>query len=62
MEIPRPCMKGASAHDFLVSKTEAIPLHRLALDAGLNDRRRPQAFIQLASSLRNVSPEPDVRP
>ncbi|XAS64258.1 tetratricopeptide repeat protein [Pseudarthrobacter sp. So.54] len=55
-------MKGASAHDFLVSKTEAIPLHRLALDAGLNDRRRPQAFIQLASSLRNVSPEPDVRP
>lgn len=44
----------ASVHDFLGSETEAIFLYRLALDAGLDDRRRPQALIQLASSLRNV--------
>lgn len=44
----------ASVHDFLGRETEAIPLYRLALDAGLDDRRRPQALIQLASSLRNV--------
>ena len=44
----------ASVHDFLGRETEAIPLYRLALDAGLDERRRPQALIQLASSLRNV--------
>ena len=44
----------ASVHDFLGSETEAITLYRLALDAGLDDRRRTQALIQLASSLRNV--------
>ena len=44
----------ASVHDFLGSETEAIPLYRLALEAGLDDRRRTQALIQLASSLRNV--------
>lgn len=44
----------ASVHDFLGCETEAIPLYRRALDAGLDDKRRPQALIQLASSLRNV--------
>ncbi|MCC9145067.1 tetratricopeptide repeat protein [Arthrobacter sp. zg.Y919] len=44
----------ASVHDFLGQEAEAIPLYRLALDAGLDDRRRIQALIQLASSLRNV--------
>lgn len=44
----------ASVHDFLGRDTEAIPLYRLALDAGLDDRRRLQVLIQLASSLRYV--------
>ena len=44
----------ASVHDFLGNEAEAIPLYRLALDAGLDDRRKTQALIQLASSLRNV--------
>lgn len=35
----------ASVHDFLGRETEAIPLYRLALEAGLDDRRRIQALI-----------------
>ena len=44
----------ASVHDFLGHETEAIPLYRRALNAGLDDGRRIQALIQLGSSLRNV--------
>ena len=44
----------ASVHDYLGREHEAVPLYRAALDAGLGGERRPQAVIQLASSLRNV--------
>ncbi|WP_162943610.1 tetratricopeptide repeat protein [Arthrobacter celericrescens] len=44
----------ASVHDFLGRESEAIPLYERALELGLDDSRRPQACIQLASSLRNV--------
>ena len=44
----------ASVHDFLGREGEAIPLYQRALDLGLDDVRRPQALVQLASSLRNV--------
>lgn len=44
----------ASVHDYLGRESAAIPLYRQALDLGLDDTRRPQALIQLASSLRNV--------
>jgi tetratricopeptide (TPR) repeat protein len=43
-----------SALDFLGREAEAIPLYRQALEAGLDNERRPQALIQLASSLRNA--------
>lgn len=48
----------ASVHDSLGYEQEAVDLYRAALDAGLAGERRPQAMIQLASSLRNVG-EPD---
>ncbi len=44
----------ASVHDALGDEREAVDLYRAALDAGLAGERRPQAVIQLASSLRNV--------
>lgn len=44
----------ASVHDFLGRESDAVPLYRAALDAGLSGDRRPQAIVQLASSLRNV--------
>ena len=44
----------ASVLDFLGREAEAIPLYRSALDGGLPEAKRPQAVIQLASSLRNV--------
>jgi hypothetical protein len=44
----------ASVHDFLGFENDAIPLYRAALDAGLSGERKPQAVIQLASSLRNT--------
>ncbi|GAA1654798.1 tetratricopeptide repeat protein [Actinoplanes couchii] len=44
----------ASVHDFLGREAEAIPLYEQALAAGLQPPRRPQAIIQLGSSLRNV--------
>ncbi|MFJ3958409.1 tetratricopeptide repeat protein [Arthrobacter sp. NPDC090010] len=44
----------ASVHDFLGHENQAIPLYQAALDGGLDGERRPQAVIQLASSLRNV--------
>ncbi|ARJ06288.1 hypothetical protein GCM10010988_15090 [Cnuibacter physcomitrellae] len=48
----------ASVHDSLGYEQEAVDLYRSALEAGLDGERRPQAVIQLASSLRNVG-EPD---
>jgi len=46
--------EAASARDFLGLEPEAAPLYRRALELGLDDRRRPQAIIQLASTLRNL--------
>lgn len=39
-------------HDSLGRTGEAIALYRRAIAAGLDDERRPQAALQLASSLR----------
>jgi hypothetical protein len=44
----------ASAHDYAGQEPLAEPLYRAALDAGLDDDRRPRAVIQLASTLRNL--------
>jgi tetratricopeptide (TPR) repeat protein len=51
---PDATYEWASIHDFLGREAEAIPLYREALDNGLSGDRRQRAFIQLASSLRNV--------
>jgi tetratricopeptide (TPR) repeat protein len=51
---PEALYEWASVHDFLGLEAEAVPLYRAALDAGLAGDRRPQAVIQLASSLRNI--------
>jgi len=44
----------ASAHDSTGRPDIAVPLYRDALNAGLGGRRRREATIQLASSLRNL--------
>ncbi|MER6139237.1 tetratricopeptide repeat protein [Streptomyces sparsogenes] len=44
----------ASAYDATDHEEEAAPLYRAALDAGLSGPRRRQAWIQLASTLRNL--------
>ncbi|MDQ4213021.1 tetratricopeptide repeat protein [Microbacterium sp. ASV81] len=44
----------AGARDSAGRPDEAVPLYRLALERGLDDDRRAQATIQLASSLRNL--------
>lgn len=46
--------EAASARDYIGREAEAEPLYRRALDLGLDERRRPQAVIQLASTLRNL--------
>lgn len=51
---PDATYEWASVHDFLGLEEQAIPLYEAALAAGLTGDRRPQALIQLASSLRNV--------
>ena len=43
----------ASAHDSTGRPDIAVPLYRDALNAGLGGRRRREATIQLASSLRS---------
>lgn len=48
----------ASVHDFLGSEMEAIPLYRLALDAGLDYRQRTQALIQLGCPAVRVKNRP----
>ncbi|UNX54397.1 tetratricopeptide repeat protein [Georgenia sp. TF02-10] len=55
---PEALYEWASVHDFLGREHEAIPLYRAALDRGLAGARKPQAVIQLASSLRNTG-EPE---
>jgi hypothetical protein len=42
----------ASAFDYAGREAEAEPLYRAALAAGLDERRRAQAVIQLASTVR----------
>ncbi|WP_144627946.1 tetratricopeptide repeat protein [Arthrobacter woluwensis] len=56
---PAALYELASVHDFLGHESEAIPLYQAALDGGLYGERRPQAVIQLASSLRNVGRAPE---
>lgn len=55
---PEALYEWASVHDYLGMELEAIPLYRAALEHGLTGARRPQAIIQLASSLRNTG-EPE---
>lgn len=51
---PEALYEWASIHDFLGREDEAVPLYRAALDKDLQGPRRPQAIVQLASSLRNI--------
>jgi tetratricopeptide (TPR) repeat protein len=51
---PTALYEWASVHDFVGREEEAIPLYQAALEHGLTGGRRPQAIIQLASSLRNI--------
>lgn len=44
----------AGARDSAGRPDEAVPLYRRALEIGLDEEHRPQAVIQLASSLRNL--------
>ncbi|WP_217184273.1 tetratricopeptide repeat protein [Streptomyces sp. AC495_CC817] len=44
----------AGARDSAGREAEAVELYRRALELGLDDEHRPQAVIQLASSLRNL--------
>ncbi|AJY75048.1 hypothetical protein VN24_11235 [Paenibacillus beijingensis] len=44
----------ASSFDSTGHSDLAVPLYRQALELGLNEDRRRQAVIQLASSLRNI--------
>jgi hypothetical protein len=46
--------ESASVRDYLGREAEAEPLYRRALESGLDAARRPQAVIQLASTLRNL--------
>lgn len=50
----RAAYERASLHDARGEEEAAIPLYRAALEADLDARRRSEATIQLASSLRNV--------
>jgi tetratricopeptide (TPR) repeat protein len=57
-ELPSDSAAGAyergSAFDSTGHSDLAVPLYRQALERGLDDGRRRQAVIQLASSLRNL--------
>lgn len=50
----RAVFERAGARDSAGRENEAIALYRRALELGLDDEHRPQAVVQLASSLRNV--------
>lgn len=51
---PAALFEWAGVHDFLGKEAQAVPLYQQALANGLDGERRPQAVIQLASSLRNI--------
>ncbi|MCR2763749.1 tetratricopeptide repeat protein [Microbacterium sp. zg.B48] len=51
---PRALFERAGARDAAGRESEAEPLYRAALAGGLDDPHRPQAVIQLASTLRNL--------
>src|SRR5690606_1484434 len=44
----------AGARDSAGLPDAAVPLYRRALELGLDEEHRPQAVVQLASSLRNL--------
>ncbi|TQJ32020.1 tetratricopeptide repeat protein [Microbacterium sp. SLBN-146] len=50
----RALFERASARDAAGRESEAEPLYRSALAAGLDEEHRAQAVIQLASTLRNL--------
>lgn len=50
----RAAFERAGARDSAGLESEAEPLYRRALEAGLPDDLRAQAVIQLASTLRNL--------
>jgi tetratricopeptide (TPR) repeat protein len=50
----RALFERAGARDSAGLESEAESLYRAALAAGLDDEHRPQAVIQLASTLRNL--------
>ncbi|MCK2037120.1 tetratricopeptide repeat protein [Microbacterium sp. SSW1-49] len=50
----RALFERAGARDSAGLEAEAETLYREALAAGLDDEHRPQAVIQLASTLRNL--------
>lgn len=53
-EDARAEFERAGARDSAGREAEAVELYRRALALGLDDEHRPQAVIQLASSLRNI--------
>ena len=50
----RAAFEMAGARDSAGLEAEAAPLYRAALARGLDEVHRPQAVIQLASTLRNL--------
>lgn len=53
-EDPEALYEWASIHDFLGKEDQAVALYQQSLSLGLQGPRRPQAIVQLASSLRNI--------
>ncbi|WP_029145404.1 tetratricopeptide repeat protein [Microbacterium luticocti] len=53
-EHPVALFERAGARDSAGRETEAEPLYRAALGAGLDPGRRTRAVIQLASTIRNL--------
>jgi tetratricopeptide (TPR) repeat protein len=51
---PAALFELASARDYAGQEGEAAPLYEAALEAGLEEPKRGQAMIQLASTLRNL--------
>ncbi|WP_127793607.1 tetratricopeptide repeat protein [Agromyces sp. LHK192] len=50
----RAAFERAGARDSAGLPEDAVPLYRRALELGLDDEHRPQAVVQLASSIRNL--------
>ncbi|MFF2369511.1 tetratricopeptide repeat protein [Agromyces sp. NPDC058110] len=50
----RAVFERAGARDSAGRPDEAVPLYERALALGLDDEHRPQAVIQMASSIRNL--------